>query len=73
MAWRIERWGPPFEGGWMNWPAGLINRIERVHNVYQAHKNYASFGGNIVQFTQSQPDSWNVITYVMKLREQLSG
>jgi len=41
-AWRAERYGSPFAGGWMDWPAGFIEKMNYCSTIYNAIKYYQS-------------------------------
>jgi len=38
--WRSEKFGPPFTGGWMEQPAGLVPRMSYLNSVYEAMRLY---------------------------------
>lgn len=39
-AFRIEQYGPPFAGGWMEWPLKWLHPVETAHNVYRVLSEY---------------------------------
>lgn len=69
MAWRVEKWGDPYGKGWMQWPAGMIDRITIASNVYNAFQAYSS-AKKLTDFTKSNPGAWRLVTSVMKLRNE---
>ena len=75
MAWRIERWGDPWGGGWMDWPAGMIDKITAAQNVYNAQKAYqsAASAGNTADWTKNNATAWKIVSDIMALRRKLKG
>lgn len=40
MAFKIEAHGMPYAGGWLEQPAGMLNRATTALNVYQFNKSW---------------------------------
>lgn len=68
-AWRIERWGDPFGGGWYDWPAGWLTRMTTALNVYNAFDSFSRVGGGGVgKWRENNPSYAQVWDKVMELR-----
>lgn len=67
-AWRLQKWGDPWNKGWWYWPAGLIDKVTILDNVYQAMNRYAHASGSLVDWTKGNAGAWTVVTYILKLR-----
>lgn len=63
MAYQIERWGSPWEGGWLEWPAALLFRMQTVKSYADAMSNYKRYGGQR-GFTGNNPAIWEMVTTV---------
>ena len=70
-AWRIEKWGPPWAGGWMKWPAGLMLKMTACLNVYNAVTGSRSFNGSLAEFASVNPDAFERIVAITKLRQEV--
>jgi hypothetical protein len=42
MVGRINQWGDPWGGGWMDWPAGLITRLTLARSITVALQSAAN-------------------------------
>ena len=51
----------------MEWPAGLIDKMTTVLNVYQAFSNYISSGGG-AKWARANGGAWYIVTYVKQMR-----
>ncbi len=70
-AWRIRRWGSPYGGGWMEWPAGLIDRVTIAENIYQACASYKNApAGRSVAWTQQNPQAWQIVSAILAQRKK---
>lgn len=72
MAWRVSRFGDPYGNGFMNWDAGLVPKVAIADNLYSAYSGYLNApSGTRGKWTESNKDSWNLITRVKKIRREL--
>lgn len=67
MLRRIDRFGDPYGGGWMNWPAGQVTRMMYLEGVYNIFKAMVS-SKNIVEFFNNNPQAGEVVGRVTALR-----
>lgn len=66
---RVDRFGDPYGGGWMNWPAGLIDRVMYLEYVFKTFQ--AMVGSrNIVDFFNANPQAGSIVGYVTSLRRE---
>ncbi len=66
LAWRIQQWGPPNSDGWGEWPAGQIDRLSAVLNVYNAMAAYA--GNASADWLDRHPQQAAVVGQVLRWR-----
>lgn len=67
LAWRIQQWGPPDGNGWMDWPAGQLDRISAVLNVYNAMSAYAN-GKGTADWMDANPQIARTVARITKWR-----
>jgi len=67
-VWHTRRFGNPYGGGWLEWPAGEADKIAILDNVESAFSGYKNAGVNIVEWTKANPDKWKLIGRVKKNR-----
>jgi hypothetical protein len=69
-AWRIEKWGDPFGGGWYDWPAGWLTRMNVALNVYNTFASYSrnAQGGKLGEWLDNNPKLQHTYTAVLELR-----
>lgn len=70
LAWRIQQWGPPDGNGWNDWPAGQLDRMSAVLNVYNAMMAYVGGSGN-VEWMDANPAAARTVTRITKWRMEL--
>ncbi len=66
---RIKRWGDPYGGGWLDWPAGHIDKLTIVGNVSEAYGAFKRYTGKET-FDKAYPGAWQIVTAVMTMREE---
>jgi hypothetical protein len=47
--WRCKKYGAPYDGGWMNWPAGLIVKMNKLGYVEHVMNLYRECGKNLTK------------------------
>jgi len=52
----------------MDWPAGDIDKMTAVSNVYDAYSAYKSHSGTSL-FAKVRPDAWQIVTTVWNMRK----
>lgn len=67
-AWLYQRWGL---GNVLELPAGRIQKINAVLNVYNACNAYQSAGGRSVEWTKRNPAAWNLVSALIADRKGL--
>ena len=74
MVGRIEQWGDPWGGGWMQWPAGLITRLTIAKNITVALQSAANIKpGEFGKWQESHPDYAKTYESIMQLRRLDNG
>jgi hypothetical protein len=63
MAYHIERWGNPWSDGWLDWPAGLLNKMQTVKSYADALSNYKRYSGQ-KNFVTNNPGIWEMVTTI---------
>jgi hypothetical protein len=72
-AWRSEKWGLPNGRGWLNEPAGLVDRMSQALSVYSAAMLYETRKpGHEGEWARSHPEEWKVIQAIGELRGRTS-
>lgn len=68
MAWRVERWGDPWAGGWMAWPAGMRAKMETALNVYNLLQSAQHIpAGGVAKWATTHPAAWSSLQEILKL------
>lgn len=67
MYWRIEKYGSPWGTGWMEWPAGMVDRMTAAANVWRAFSAFRSSGGR-PEWANANPGIMNVVTSVWRMK-----
>lgn len=75
-AFRIERWGPPVTGGWMEWPVRWMRRMEHALTAYRATVNWqqaisAYEGDDLQTWRDRNPETVRAVLWVEACLEQL--
>lgn len=63
-----ETYGPPWEGGFMSWPAREFVLVRAARNFYHAYNAYRR-ATDKVAWIEANPDAWDVAELVVALRE----
>ena len=77
-AFRIERWGQPDGGGWLDWPVQWTRAMETALNVYRAVRAYgdalADYEGEaLARWQERHGDIVAAVMRVERLREEIDG
>jgi hypothetical protein len=68
-SWQTERWGLPYAGGWMNQPAGMLDRMSAARGAYEAVKQYQTVGaGERAQWKTHNPELADALARVERLK-----
>jgi len=70
-AWRSEQWGLPRGKGWKDEPAGSLERMMHVLNVYRAFKAFTERRGTENEFAEHYFDLWKIVIDVEKLEKKM--
>ncbi len=74
LAWQAERWGAlPEAGGLLDQPAGLMQRMGALMNVYNAYKTMQAHTGKLVQLANTNPQVISLVRQIEKLEVQIYG
>lgn len=68
--WLYREWGAPYPGGWMDWPANEFARARTARNIYTAMNGYKQ-AFDKVAWCNDNPTGWELVSYVLALREGL--
>ena len=64
-----ESLGDPYGGGWLEWPAGLPQRVMTVRNVDRAVSLYRANSGN-PKWVNANPQIFEVVTNLWNMRKE---
>lgn len=68
-AWRSAAWGLPGGRGWLNEPAGLVDRMTAALNTYNAVSSYRQRKpGSEGDWAAAHPVYWKIVQEVEELR-----
>lgn len=57
----------------MNWPGGIITKMNAAYNVYSAFKSYQG-AKNLVEWTKANDGAWDIVSLVISMElEQKHG
>jgi len=63
----LREWGPPYEGGWRDWPAGEFARARAARNVYLSMKGYRD-AKDLPAWADANPQAWELVTKILDMR-----
>lgn len=71
---KTRRWGLPYAGGWMEQPAGWLDRMEKCAVAFQAMRGYqeASAKQELAKWRKKNPEFSQVVDQVNALRKELA-
>ena len=73
MAGRIEMWGDPWGGGWMQWPAGIIKRLTIARVVTDALTSAANVApGEWSSWEKNHPGYAKTYDDILALRQAMA-
>jgi hypothetical protein len=68
LAWQCQRWNAlPEAGGLLDQPAGLVQRMTGVDNVFRIWRDFIH-APNMSAWKARNPDGWLVVAEVLKRR-----
>ena len=68
--------GDPWGGGWMNWPAGLPQRVNIAGNITDAFKSLGRYDGSFGDWQKAHPFDaaiWHEITALRMAKKAASN
>lgn len=72
LAIECFRWNTlPHSGGYLDQPAGVTDRMRTLHNVFKAFQSMTSTKMDIIEWTESYPDAWEIVARVNALRASM--
>ena len=72
LYWNCERFGTlPEAGGLYDQPAGLLEQMATLSNIYQAHKAQAK-AGRITDFADNNPDAFRLVVQIQNMRSEVA-
>ena len=73
MVGNIKRWGDPYGGGWLDWPAGWLLRFNIADNITQAFQSVArSEAGGFAKWQESNPGYAEIFHSITGLRIKMA-
>lgn len=73
LAWQCKRWNAlPEAGGLMDQPAGLMEKLSVLDNVYSTMQAWAR-AKNQGEWSTRNPEGWGLVVKILKLRGVLPG
>ena len=74
MAWQCERWHAlPEQGGLLDQPAGMMQRMAAMLNVYNAFKTFKASSGNLMALANSQPQVLTLVRDIERMENEHDG
>ena len=74
MAWQCERWHAlPEQGGLLDQPAGMLQRMAAMLNVYNAFKTFKASSGNLMALANSQPQVLTLVRDIERMENEHDG
>jgi hypothetical protein len=74
MAWQCERWHAlPEQGGLLDQPAGMLQRMAAMLNVYNAFKTFKASSGNLMGLANSQPQVLALVRDIERMENEHDG
>lgn len=73
MAWRCEKWGMPRGQGWLNEPAGMVDKMTvalNVYNAFRAWRNRPREGELGKSWLKDHPEIRKIVFDVRDLRKK---
>ena len=67
-AYKIEKFGLPYPGTWMDQPAGLLDRIASAKSIYEAVRAWTK-ADDWGKLRKDQPQTWKLVVYYLKLKK----
>ena len=73
LAWQARTWGiPPEPGGLRDQRAGELRKMTAALNTYNAFRAWRQ-ATDWAQWAQRNPEDWQLVQYVLTLRERDAG
>lgn len=74
MAWQCERWHAlPEQGGLLDQPAGMLQRMAAMLNVYNAFKTFKASSGKLMALANSQPQVLALVRDIERMENEHDG
>ena len=71
-AWQTRRFGLPFGGGWLDQPAGLLERMEQAARAYDTLREYLAVKAiDLGRWIRDHPRQWQYIQWLEQLEREL--
>lgn len=68
--WQTQRWGLPYDGGWMDQPAGLLDRYTDAYWYFSAWQAWLKLeAGELSAWKQAHPDLNRAVNVIRRLRK----
>lgn len=65
-----KQWGSPYGGGWMEWPAGLVNKMSVISNYTRAIQLYDTYSKQ-KGWVDANPQIFELVTDIWNWRKEL--
>ena len=70
LAWQCKQFNClPYQGGLLNQPIGLIDKMQTAYNVWNAINMRDKFGSEQDKFIKDYPDEFEICEMVRKLKD----
>ena len=74
MVNRIELWGAPWPGGWMEWPAGMVKRLTLARALTDAMRSASNVKpGEWSKWEENHPGYAKTYDDILDLREAMAA
>lgn len=71
FAQRVQMWGDPTGRGWMEWPAGMVDKATAALNTYRTFQAYEGAGTKKAAWSKANPGAWQTVSWV--IAERING
>ena len=69
-AWRTNKYGLPYAGGWMEQPLPLLHQMTAAENTYNAFRVFSHPSTKWGEMPEKHPHYWKIILQVLELRKR---
>jgi hypothetical protein len=73
LYWQCERFNSlPEAGGILDQPAGLLQKMSSLANIYDSHKAYYA-ASNVAKWADANPEAFRVVAMIRRMEQETDG